>query len=179
MTARQPSFLSRAALKVFGALAPVLDRYNPRGGPTVLEPGMTAPDFEVQDHTGRTVRLSDYRGKDVVLWFYPRADTPGCTAEGCGFRDRIKQYEDRGVQVLGASFDPVEGNAKFAKKFDFNFPLLSDVDRKIGMAYGAADDPKAGSAKRISYLIGKDGKIRKAYPKVNAAAHPEEILKDL
>jgi len=73
----------------------------------------------------------------------------------------------------------VEKNAKFAQKFEFNFPLLCDVDRKIGVAYGAADDASAGSAKRISYLIGKDGKIRKAYPKVNAAAHPEEILKDL
>jgi len=73
----------------------------------------------------------------------------------------------------------VEKNAKFAHKFEFTFPLLCDVDRKIGVAYGAADDVTAGSAKRISYLIGKDGKIRKAYPKVNAAAHPEEILKDL
>ena len=73
----------------------------------------------------------------------------------------------------------MEKNAKFAQKFEFNFPLLCDVDRKIGVAYGAADDASAGSAKRISYLIGKDGKIRKAYPKVNAAAHPEEILKDL
>ena len=73
----------------------------------------------------------------------------------------------------------MEKNAKFAKKFGFNFPLLCDVDRKIGVAYGAAEDAKAGSAKRISYLIGKDGKIRKAYPKVNAAAHPEEVLKDL
>ena len=73
----------------------------------------------------------------------------------------------------------MEKNAKFAQKFEFNFPLLSDVDRKIGVAYGAADDATASSAKRISYLIGKDGKIRKAYPKVNAAAHPEEILKDL
>ena len=73
----------------------------------------------------------------------------------------------------------MEKNAKFAKKFGFDFPLLCDVDRKVGMAYGAADDATAGSAKRISYLIGKDGKIRKAYPKVNAAAHPEEILKDL
>ena len=73
----------------------------------------------------------------------------------------------------------MEKNAKFAKKFEFNFPLLCDVDRKIGVAYGAADDATASSAKRISYLIGKDGKIRKAYPKVNAAAHPEEILKDL
>jgi peroxiredoxin Q/BCP len=83
------------------------------------------------------------------------------------------------VQVLGASFDTVEKNAKFAKKFEFNFPLLCDVDRRIGVAYGAAEDATAGSAKRISYLIGKDGRIRKAYPKVNAAAHPEEILKDL
>ena len=73
----------------------------------------------------------------------------------------------------------MEKNAKFAKKFEFNFPLLCDVDRKVGLAYGAADDATAGSAKRISYLIGRDGKIRKAYPKVNAAAHPEEILKDL
>ena len=81
--------------------------------------------------------------------------------------------------MLGASFDSVEKNAKFAQKFEFTFPLLSDVDRKIGVAYGAADDVTAGSAKRISYLIGKDGKIRKAYPKVNAAAHPQEILKDL
>jgi peroxiredoxin Q/BCP len=73
----------------------------------------------------------------------------------------------------------VEKNAAFAKKFGFNFPLLCDTDRTLGLAYGAADDAKAGSAKRISYLIGPDGKIRKAYPKVNAAAHPEEILKDL
>ena len=73
----------------------------------------------------------------------------------------------------------MEKNAKFAQKFGFDFPLLCDVDRRIGIAYGAADDPSAGSARRISYLIGPDGKIKKAYPKVNAAAHPEEILKDL
>jgi peroxiredoxin Q/BCP len=83
------------------------------------------------------------------------------------------------VQILGASFDTVEDQAAFAKKFGFTFPLLADTERKLGLAYGAADDPKAGYAKRISYLIGPDGKIRKAYPKVNAAAHPEELLKDL
>ena len=83
------------------------------------------------------------------------------------------------MQVLGASFDTVEAQAAFAKKFDFNFPLLADTDRKLGLAYGATDDPKAGYAKRISYLIGPAGKVRKAYPKVNAAAHPEELLKDL
>jgi len=83
------------------------------------------------------------------------------------------------VQILGASFDDVAANAAFAKKFDFNFPLLCDTDRRIGMAYGAADDATSQYAKRISYLIGPDGKIKKAYPKVNAAAHPEEVLKDL
>ena len=74
---RQPSFLSRLVLKAFGGVEPVIARYTAGGGPTMLEPGMQAPDFEVQDHTGKTVRLSDYKGKDVVLWFYPRADTPG------------------------------------------------------------------------------------------------------
>jgi thioredoxin-dependent peroxiredoxin len=83
------------------------------------------------------------------------------------------------VQVLGVSFDTVEENAAFAKKFQFDYPLLCDTERKIGMAYGAADSPTAGSAKRISYLIGKDGRIRKAYPKVAAGEHPEEVLKDL
>ena len=83
------------------------------------------------------------------------------------------------MQILGASFDDEAANRKFAEKFQFDFPLLCDTDRKLGVAYGAADDASASSAKRISYLIGKDGKIRKAYPKVNAAAHPEEVLKDL
>jgi thioredoxin-dependent peroxiredoxin len=83
------------------------------------------------------------------------------------------------VQILGASFDDEKANAAFARKFNFNFPLLCDTDRTLGLAYGAADDAKAATAKRISYLIGPDGKVRKAYPKVNAAAHPEEVLKDV
>ena len=83
------------------------------------------------------------------------------------------------MQVLGVSFDDVEKNAAFAKKFQFDYPLLCDTDRSIGVAYGAAADKGAGSAKRISYLIGKDGRIRKAYPKVAAAEHPDEVLKDL
>jgi peroxiredoxin Q/BCP len=83
------------------------------------------------------------------------------------------------VQILGASFDDREANAAFARKFGFDFPLLCDTDRKLGLAYGAADDAGAGHAKRISYLIGPDGRVKKAYPKVNAAAHPEEVLKDV
>jgi peroxiredoxin Q/BCP len=145
----------------------------------MLEPGTEAPDFEVLDHTGQPVKLSDYRGRNVILWFYPKADTPGCTAEGCGFRDRIRQYEGRNVQILGISFDTAPDQAVFAQKFGFNFPLLSDTSRSVGLAYGAADTAEAQYAKRISYLIGPDGRVRKAYPKVNAAAHPEEILADL
>ena len=83
------------------------------------------------------------------------------------------------MQVLGISFDDVADNAWFHEKFRFNFPLLCDTDRKVGMAYGACEDPQAKTAKRISYLIGPDGRIRKAYPKVDAASHPEEVLKDL
>lgn len=145
----------------------------------MLEAGAEAPDFEVRDHTGQLVTLSQYRGKSVVLWFYPKADTPGCTAEGCGFRDRIKLYADKGVQVLGISFDTPPDQAVFAQKFGFNFPLLSDTTREVGLAYGAADDAAAQYAKRISYLIDPQGRVKKAYPKVNAAAHPEEILADL
>ena len=83
------------------------------------------------------------------------------------------------MQILGASFDGQEANAAFARKFGFDFPLLCDTDRKLGLAYGAADDASAANARRISYLIGPDGRVKKAYPKVNAAAHPEEVLKDV
>ena len=85
----------------------------------------------------------------------------------------------KGVQILGISFDTADDNAAFARKFSFNFPLLCDTTRVVGLAYGACDDAGARTAKRISYLIGPDGKVKKAYPKVNAAAHPEEVLKDV
>jgi len=91
----------------------------------------------------------------------------------------MAQYEAKGVQVLGVSFDSVEANARFAKKFEFNFPCLCDTKRELGLAYGACDDVTAKSARRISYLIGPDGRVKKVYPRVNAAAHPEEILQDL
>ena len=146
----------------------------------MLKPGDAAPDFEVKDDKGRTVRLSDYKNKkDVLLWFYPKADTPGCTKEGCAFRDLNREFSDKGVQVLGVSFDETGENDKFAQKFQFNFPLLSDTERKLGVAYGAADDASARSAKRISYLIGKDGRVRKAWDKVDAAAHPAQVLAEL
>ena len=145
----------------------------------LLEVGSEAPDFQVKDHTGKDVKLSNLRGKTVVLWFYPKADTPGWTAEGRGFRELISQYQEKNVQILGASFDTIDANAKFAKKFDFPFPLLCDTDRDIGMKYGACDSPSAGNAKRITYVIDPEGNISQVYGKVNAAEHPKELLATL
>jgi len=144
--------------------------------------GQPVPDFEVQDHHGNHVRLSSLRGKRVLLWFYPEADTPGCTKEGCAFRDLRGEFARKGVEILGISFDPPAKNAAFAEKYHFTFPLLSDVDRKVGLAYGAATEASAPRPRRVSYLIGADGRVEKAYgfeAKMDAAAHPAEVLKDL
>ena len=145
----------------------------------LLQVGSQAPDFQVKDHTGKDIKLSDLRGKNVVLWFYPKADTPGWTAEGRGFRELISEYQQKNVQILGASFDTIDANAAFAKKFNFPFPLLCDTERDIGIKYGACDSPSAGNAKRITYVINTDGKISQVYGKVNAAEHPKELLATL
>jgi len=142
----------------------------------MLNVGDTAPDFTVRAHTGEDVTLSDLRGHTVVLWFYPKADTPGCTAEGCGFRDRIDQYKGKNVEILGVSFDTEAENRAFAEKFNFPYRLLCDTERKIGMAYGACDDPSAQYAKRITYVIDPEGRISQAIGQVNAREHPAELL---
>jgi peroxiredoxin Q/BCP len=144
--------------------------------------GQQAPDFEVQDHTGRKVKLSDFRGRRVLLWFYPEADTPGCTKEGCGFRDHKTEFTKKGVEILGVSFDAPEKNADFVRKYGFNFPLLSDTDRRVGMAYGAAENAEQPRAKRVSYLIDANGRVEKVYgfeAKMDAAAHPAVVLQDV
>jgi len=179
----------RALLSTFclflAGLSPLLQEPTPASKPAsaprssekaMLKVGDVAPDFRVQDHTGKERTLSEFKGKRVVLWFYPKADTPGCTAEGCGFRDNFTEYEKRGVQVLGVSFDTPAENAAFVKKFSFPFPLLCDVKREIGVAYGAAPDKNAKYAERISYVIGPDGKIEQAIGKVQAKSHPTELL---
>jgi peroxiredoxin Q/BCP len=145
----------------------------------MLKLGDVAPEFKVQDHTGRTHTLSEYRGKSVVLWFYPKADTPGCTAEGCGFRDQRAQYQKKNAEILGVSFDTPEENKSFAEKFGFNFPLLCDTDRKVGIAYGACDDAQAPNARRVGVIIGPDGKVKAYYPKVDARAFPQQALAEL
>ena len=143
----------------------------------LLAVGDPAPSFSVKDHTGQIVRLADFDGKQLVLWFYPKADTPGCTLEACGFRDRFSEVEAKGVAVLGVSFDSEDENRAFAEKYHFPFKLLCDADRALGVAYGATEDAKAGFAKRISYLIGEDGRIKKVWGKVDVKTHAGDVLK--
>ena len=145
----------------------------------MLKAGDIAPDFTVKTHEGNTLTLSSLRGHKVLLWFYPKADTPGCTAEGCSLRDQYSYYQENNIVVLGVSFDNVEDNAAFVKKFGFPFTLLCDTDRSLGLAYGACDNPKAGYANRISYLIDEEGKIARAYPQVNPRDHAAQVLADI
>ena len=146
------------------------------GKSEMLNPGDVAPDFMVKDHLDRHTTIRQFRGKRVVLWFYPKADTPGCTAEACGFRDLHEKFIELDVEVIGCSFDTVEANAAFARKMGFEFPLLCDVDREVALAYGACDSPNAGYADRITYVIDEDGFITHAFPQVEARTHPQKIL---
>lgn len=116
----------------------------------LLPPGSLAPAFEVEDHLGRSVRLSEFRGGRIVLWSFPKASTPGCTRQGCGYRDRIEEYEAEGVRVLAASFDTPAENRRFAEEQRFPFPLLCDVDRRIGLACRAALPKSDSHPRRIT-----------------------------
>jgi thioredoxin-dependent peroxiredoxin len=145
----------------------------------MLKAGDEAPDFTLTTHQGEPLRLSGLRGRKVLLWFYPQANTPGCTAEGCSLRDNYSYYEENGIAVLGVSFDPVEDNAAFAGKYAFPFTLLSDTDRAVALAYGACDSPKATYAERISYVIDEQGKILRVYAQVDPRVHAAEVLADL
>jgi thioredoxin-dependent peroxiredoxin len=141
--------------------------------------GDAAPDFTLTTHEDKRIALAKLRGRKVILWFYPEANTPGCTSEGCGFRDQISDFEQNNIQVLGISFNDVEDNAAFAEKYKFTFPLLCDTDRSVGIAYGACADNKARYASRISVLIDEDGKIARIYDKVNPRDHPAQVLADV
>jgi peroxiredoxin Q/BCP len=145
----------------------------------MLEVGADAPEFRVKSHAGQYVSMTDFLGRNVVLWFFPKADTPGCTAEGCGFRDRIAKFKEKNVAVLGVSFDDEADNRRFAMKYGFPFPLLCDTKREIGIPYGACLTETDPHAERIGYLIDTHGRIKQAYPRVDAKSFPEEVLKDL
>jgi peroxiredoxin Q/BCP len=143
--------------------------------------GEMAPDFTLSDDHGRAVTLSKLRGKHVVLYFYPKDDTPGCTREACGFRDAAGEYDRQGVLVLGVSADTVASHAAFRDKFQLNFPLLADPDHKVCEAYGVwADQGKWGwGVSRHTFVIDPEGKVLRHYPEVDVNQHAAEILSSL
>ena len=141
----------------------------------MLQPGADAPEFSVNDHNGNTIQLKDYRGKKIVLWFYPKADTPGCTMEGQGFRDDFKTFEDKGIQIFGVSLDNESDNKAFAEKFSFPYPLLCDVNREIALSYQAVSSKEDQYAARISYVIGEDGKILESIENVDTKNHSNDL----
>jgi peroxiredoxin Q/BCP len=146
-----------------------------------LKEGDVAPDFSAPVSGGSTVSLAGLKGKNVILYFYPKDDTPGCTKEACGFRDGFAAFKKKGAVVLGVSPDSVKAHDKFVKKFDLPFPLVSDVDKKIVEAYGVWGEKvfmgrKYMGTHRVTFLIGPDGRIRKIWPKVKPEEHPAEVL---
>jgi len=145
----------------------------------MLQPGTDAPDFSVNDHNGNTINLKDYRGKKVILWFYPKADTPGCTMEGQGFRDDFKNFEEKNVQIFGVSLDNEADNKAFAEKFSFPYPLLCDVNREVALSYHAVKNVDDQYAARISYVIGEDGKVLESIESVDTNTHSKDLCSRL
>jgi peroxiredoxin Q/BCP len=147
----------------------------------MLEAGKSAPDFNLPDQDGNEVTLSELRGQTVVLYFYPRADTPGCTTQACGVRDRGADYAATGARVLGVSPDEVAAVKKFADKFDLDFTLLADADHSVADAYGTWVEKsmygkKYWGVQRATFVIDGDGKIAKVFPKVSPKTHDDVVL---
>ncbi len=142
--------------------------------------GQPAPDFQLPDQHGAQHALTDYRGKWLVLYFYPKDDTPGCTQEACTFRDDLNQLTAIGAQVVGVSVDDTNSHAKFAKKYHLPFPLLADKDGKVAESYGALLNlGLIKVARRFTFLIDPQGKISRLYLSVETSRHSKEIIEDL
>jgi peroxiredoxin Q/BCP len=147
-----------------------------------IQEGKAAPAFTLTDAAGKKVSLGDFAGKHVILYFYPKDDTPGCTKEACGFRDSWKEIQKRNAVVLGVSADGAESHRKFAAKYKLPFPLLSDPDRKVMEKYGAYGEKMMYGKKTIGVIrstvwIGPDGKVKKHWARVpSAEQHPEKVL---
>ena len=150
----------------------------------MIEPGQEAPDFTLSDQDGNEVTLSSLRGAPVVLYFYPKADTPGCTTQACGIRDHLPDYAEAGVRVLGVSPDPVKRVKKFHDGQNLNFTLLAAVDHAVCDSYGVwAEKSMYGKtywgAQRATFIIDGDGVIRHVIPKASPKTHDDEVLKAL
>jgi peroxiredoxin Q/BCP len=146
-----------------------------------LKPGDQAPEFSAFTQNGTKVSLADYRGKHVVLYFYPRDDTPGCTKEACAFRDAYAAFKEKSVTVLGVSTDTLKSHGKFAEKFKLPFELLVDENKLIVQAYGVWGEKRFMGRKyqgthRVTFLIGPEGKIKQIWPAVKPDQHAAEVL---
>ena len=151
---------------------------------TLIDQGSQAPDFELPDQDGNPVRLSGFRGQPVVLYFYPKADTPGCTAQACGIRDHRADYEAAGAVVLGVSPDPVKAGKKFTDNQALNFRLLADAEHSVCELYGVwAEKSMYGrtywGALRSTFVIDEEGVVRHVIPKASPKTHDDEVLKAL
>jgi len=150
----------------------------------MIEQGDEAPDFELPDQDGRAVKLSDFRGQPVVVYFYPKADTPGCTVQACGVRDHRADYQKVGSVVLGISPDPVAKVKKFHEKYGLDFPLLADEAHAVAESYGVwAEKSMYGKTyfgnERTTFIIGPDGEVAEVLRKVKPAEHDERVLEAL
>ncbi|PSN86795.1 thioredoxin-dependent thiol peroxidase [Candidatus Marsarchaeota G1 archaeon BE_D] len=151
---------------------------------TEIAEGMEAPDFELKDQKGNVISLKNFRGKKVVLYFYPKDDTPGCTKEACSFRDNMDKIIEKGAIVIGISNDDLKSHEKFSKKYNLNFSLLSDVDRRVSIKYGVYKKKNlygkiVWGIERSTFIIDEQGKIKKIFRKVNVEGHVDEVLKHL
>lgn len=146
-----------------------------------LKEGDQAPSFTVNTNGGGRISLADFKGQNVILYFYPKDDTPGCTKEACAFRDHFAAFKKQGAVVLGVSTDPVKAHDKFVEKFKLPFTLLADEDKQIVAAYGVWGQKSFMGRKylgthRVTFLIGPDGRIKKIWPKVKPEEHAAEVL---
>ena len=149
-------------------------------GGNVIQTGKKAPDFALKDEQGKIHRLSDYRGKIVVLYFYPKDFTPGCTTEACNLRDNYEALQEKGLVILGISYDSPEKHKAFKEKYRLPFSLLSDSSKTVAEKYGAKGNLTGFLvAKRITYLIDKDGTVLHVFEKVNTKSHAQQILEFL
>lgn len=145
----------------------------------LLQVGDLFPNWRLPDQTGAMVASKDLAGKTYLLWFYPKAQTPGCTTEGRGLRDRFDDFRARGIEIVGVSFDKPADNAAFVAAEGFPFRLLSDSEHVLALVVGAADTSDAPVARRISYLVGPDGRVQHVYGAVTPASHAADVLADV
>lgn len=149
-----------------------------------INEGDKAPAFQGKDQNGNTIKLADFSGKKVVLYFYPKDDTPGCTAEACNLRDNYQLLQDKGFEIIGVSADTEAKHQKFIAKYDLPFPLIADTDKAVINAFGVWGEKKFmgkvyDGIHRVTYVIGEDGTVLKRFDKVKTKAHTEQILEAL